>query len=61
LIANISAALQHVKDTAERFKEIDRWAVLLRYVSDKIAPVLGPFRPPDVLTRQTFLLRSPQQ
>ncbi len=49
LIANIRAALQHVKDTAEQFKVIDRWAVLLRYVSDRIAPVLGPFRPPDVL------------
>ena len=49
LIANIRAALQHVKDTAEQFKSIDRWAGLLRYVSDKIAPVLGPFRPPNVL------------
>jgi hypothetical protein len=49
LIANIRAALQYVKDTAEQFKVVDRWAVLLRYVSDKIAPVLGPFRPPDVL------------
>jgi hypothetical protein len=49
LIANIRAALQHVKDTAEQFKVIDRWAVLLRYVSDKIAPTLGTFRPPDVL------------
>jgi hypothetical protein len=49
LIANIHAALQHVKDTAQQFKVIDRWAVLLRYVSDKIAPVFDPFRPPDVL------------
>jgi hypothetical protein len=49
LIANIRAALQHVKDTAEQFKVIDRWAVLLRYVSDKIAPTLGTFRPADVL------------
>jgi hypothetical protein len=49
LIANIHAALQHVKDTAEQFKVIDQWAVLLRYVSDKIAPVLGPFRPPNGL------------
>lgn len=49
LIANIRAALQHVKDTAEQFKVIDRWAVLLRYVSDKIAPTLGPFRPADAL------------
>jgi Transposase DDE domain group 1 len=49
LIANIRAALQHVKDTAEQFKVIDRWAVLLRYVSDKIAPTLGPFRLADAL------------
>ena len=49
LIANIRAALQHVKDTAEQFKVIDRWAVLLRYVSEKIAPTLGPFRPADAL------------
>jgi hypothetical protein len=49
LIANIHGALQHVKDTAEQFKSTDHWAVLLRYVSDKIAPVLGPFRPPDGL------------
>lgn len=49
LIANIRKALLHVKDTAEQFKVIDPWAVLLRYVSDKIAPTLGPFRPPDVL------------
>ena len=50
LIDNIRAALQHVKDTAEQFRAIDRWAVLLRYVSDKIAPVLGPFGPPDGLS-----------
>ena len=51
LIANIRAALQHVKDTAEQFKVIDRWAVLLRYVSDKIASTLGPFRLADALPR----------
>jgi hypothetical protein len=49
LIANIRAALQHVRDTAEQFKVKDRWAVLLRYVSGKIAPLLGTFSPPDVL------------
>jgi hypothetical protein len=46
LIANIRAALQHVKDTAEQFKLIDRWTVLLSYVSDEIAPAIGPFRQP---------------
>ena len=45
LIANIHAALQHVKAAAEQFKSADRWGLLLRYVSDKIAPSLGPFRP----------------
>ena len=50
LIANIRTALQYVRDAAEQFKTLDPWAVLLRYVSDKIAPVLGPFRPPDALT-----------
>ena len=44
--ANIGAALQHVKAAAEQFKDLDRWGCLLRYVSDRIAPVLGPFRPP---------------
>ena len=49
LIANIRAALQHVKQAAEQFKSADRWAVLLRYVSHRIAPVIGPFRPPNGL------------
>jgi len=50
LIANIHTALQHVKATAEQFKTADRWVLLLRYVSDKIAPTYGPFRPPTPLT-----------
>jgi Transposase DDE domain group 1 len=49
LIANIRAALQHARLTAERFKEMDPWAALMRYVSDKIAPTLGPYSPPDAL------------
>jgi hypothetical protein len=49
LIANIGAALRHVRATAEQFKSIDPWTLLLRYVSEKIAPTLAPFRPPDKL------------
>ena len=49
LIANIHAALQHVKAAAEQIKSTDRWAVLLRYVSDKMAPVIAPFRLPQAL------------
>jgi len=49
LIANIHAALQHVKAAAEQIKSTDMWAVLLRYVSDKIAPIIGLFRLPQAL------------
>ena len=49
LIANIHAALQHVKAAAEQLETADRWAVLLRYVSDRIAPTLAPFKPPTWL------------
>jgi len=49
LIVNIHAALQHVKAAAEQIKTTDRRAVLLRYVSDKMAPVIGPFRLPLAL------------
>jgi hypothetical protein len=49
LIANIGAALQHVKAAAEQFKDMDRWACLLRYISNRIAPVIGPPRLPQAL------------
>ncbi len=49
LIANIRAALQHDRAAAEQFKAIDRWVTLLRYVSEKITTVIGPFMPPDTL------------
>jgi len=49
LIANIHTALQYVRAAAEQFKAVDRWATLLRYVSDKIAPTLKSFKPPPWL------------
>ncbi len=49
LLVNIREALQHVTATAEQFRMADPWTVLMRYVSDRIAPVLGPFRPPTGL------------
>ena len=49
LVANIRKALLHVRIAAEQFKAADPWATLLRYVSDRIAPVIGPFRPPPGL------------
>jgi len=41
--------LQHVKDAAEQFKTTDRWAVLLRCFSDKIAATIERFKPPNAL------------
>ena len=49
LIANLRAALQYAKAAAEQLRLVDPGIILLRYVSDKIAPVLGPFRPPAEL------------
>lgn len=49
LIGNIRAALQHVRATAEQFNTRDPWTVLLRYISDKIAPALAPSRPATLL------------
>ena len=36
LIANIRAALQHVKATAEQMPTVDRWATLVRYICQRI-------------------------
>ena len=49
LMANVGAALQHVRATAEQFTNLDRWGCLLRYISERIAPVIGPPRPPPAL------------
>lgn len=51
LIANIGAALRHVRAAAEQFKDLDRWGCLLRYVSDRIAPIVGPPKPPVALAQ----------
>jgi hypothetical protein len=40
LIANVRAALQHVRTAAEQFNALDRWGAMLRYISERIAPPL---------------------
>ena len=45
LMANIHAALRHVKTVAEQFRPVDPWTVLLRYVCDKIVPKFAPSKP----------------
>ncbi len=42
-------ASEHVKTAAEQFRDLDRWACLLRYISDRIAPDIGPPKPPRAL------------
>ena len=49
LIANIGAALRHVRTAAEQFQTMDPWGCMLRYISDRIAPVIGPPEPPPAL------------
>jgi len=49
LSGNIGATLQHVRAAAEQFTQADRWGLLVRYVCNRIAPVIGPFRPADAL------------
>jgi hypothetical protein len=45
LIANIGEALRHDRAAAEQFQDIDRWSCLLRCISDRIAPIVGPPTP----------------
>ena len=40
LIANVHAALQHVRRAAEQLGALDRWGAMLRYISERIAPSL---------------------
>ena len=49
LIANIRAALSHVRSVAEQLPQVDRWKTLLDYVVAKITRPLPPWLPPDRL------------
>lgn len=46
LLANVRAALQHVRGIAEQFRGLDPWAVMLRYIGERIAPSLRAQPPP---------------
>ncbi|MCX2865294.1 transposase [Paucibacter sp. PLA-PC-4] len=46
LIANIGAALGYIKAAAQQYKDLDRRGCLLRHIGDRIAPLIGPARPP---------------
>jgi hypothetical protein len=50
LIANIRAALSHVRTAAEQLPQADRWKTFLDYVVAKITRPLPPWLPSDRLT-----------
>ena len=47
MIANVQAAISHVKHAAEQLPKIDRWATLLAYICRRIvAQSVLPIPPP---------------
>jgi hypothetical protein len=52
LVANIRAALQHVRVAAEQLVTVDRWATLLRYICQRIAPPI-PQKPSPIAIAAT--------
>jgi hypothetical protein len=49
LIANIRAALSHVRAVAEQLPQTDRWKTFLDYVVQRITRPLPPWYPPNQL------------
>jgi hypothetical protein len=49
LIANVRAALQHVKRTAEQLTSVDPWSTMVRYICQLIAPPIGQPPPHSAL------------
>lgn len=52
LVANIRAALQHVRVAAEHLVTVDPWATLLRYICQRIAPPI-PQKPSPIAIAAT--------
>jgi hypothetical protein len=48
MIANVHAAIEHVRAVAEQLPKIDRWAAMLAYICQRIA---GPIRLPTLPQR----------
>jgi len=49
MIANVHAAIQHVKAAAEQLPKLDRWRALLAYICQRIVGQIGLPTPPPVL------------
>ena len=50
MIANVHAAIQHVKAAAEQLPKLDRWATLLAYICQRIVGQIGLPIPPPALS-----------
>ena len=50
MIANVHAAIQHVKAAAEQLPILDRWRVLLAYICQRIVGQIGLPIPPPTLS-----------
>jgi len=50
MIANVHAAIQHVKAAAEQLPKLDRWATLLDYICQRIVGQIGLPAPPPTLS-----------
>lgn len=49
IIANVHAAMRHVKAAAEHLPKLDRWRALLAYTCQRIAGQIGPPTPSPTL------------
>jgi hypothetical protein len=49
MIANVHAAIQHVKAAAEQLPKLDRWRALLAYICQRIVGQIGLPTPPPTL------------
>ena len=49
MIANVHAAIRHVKQAAQQLPTIDRWATLLAYICNRIAGKFALPTPPPAL------------
>ena len=50
MIANVHAAIRHVKAAAEQLPKLDRWAALLAYICQRIVGQIGLPIPPPTLS-----------
>lgn len=53
MIANVHAAIQHVKAAAEQLPKLDRWRALLAYICQRIVGQIGLPTPPPALAATT--------